>query len=95
MILIAEMQSGGVFEAESKKKLTAAMIKYFSENNCKADRIKSIFVIKNCGKTDEFCNLVVERIQEIVDCGVSESLKQAQIEYFGQIEIESEIRDMI
>ncbi len=95
MILVAEMQSGGVFEAASKKKLTVAMIRYYAERDQEPAQIKAIFCVKKDGKTDEFCKMVVDRMQEIVDQGVKEWRKQSEIEYRGQKEIESEIKELI
>ena len=93
MIVISEMQNGGVFEAASKKKLTAAMIRYYAKRDQEPAQIKAIFCVKKDGKTDEFCGLVVQRIQQIVDDGVKEWRKQADIEYRGQKEIESDYRE--
>ena len=93
MILICEMQNGGVFEATSKKKLTAAMIRYYAERDQEPAQIKAIFCVKKDGKTDEFCKMVVDRMQKIVDQGVKEWRKQADIEYSGQKEIESNYRE--
>lgn len=93
MILIAEMETSSVFEAASKKKLTAAMIRYFAERDQEPAQIKAIFCVKKDGKTDEFCKMVVDRMQEIVDQGVKEWRKQADIEYRGRKEIESDYRE--
>ena len=95
MIVIAEMQSGAVFEAASKKKLTASMIRYYAERDQDPAQIKAVFSVKKDGKTDEFCKMVTNRMQEIIDQGVKEWRKQADIEYRGQKEIESEIRGEI
>lgn len=95
MILIAEMQNGKVFEAESKKKLTAAMIEHFAENDCDAGQIKALYVIKKDDSTDEFCKNAVKKIQNIIDKGVAEWRKTAEQEYHGQREIELEIKGMI
>ena len=93
MIVICEMRSGGVFEATSKKNLTAAMIRYYAERDQEPAQIKAIFCVKKDGKTDEFCKMVVDRMQEIVDQGVKEWRKEADQEYRGQKEIESDYRE--
>jgi hypothetical protein len=95
MIVIAEMQSGGVFEAASKKKLTEQMIQHFAERDKEAGQIKAIFGVFKDDTAEEFCKEVVQKIQEIVDAGVAESRKIAAQEYRGQQEIKSEIRSLI
>ena len=95
MILIAKMQNGGVFEAPSKKKLTQDMIQYFGENDCQADQIEGIYCIFKNDKINEFCKDVVNKIQNIIDEGITEWREIADQEYHGQKEIESEIRGMI
>jgi hypothetical protein len=90
MLLVAEMQSGGVFEAASKKKLTAQMIQHFGESDQDAGQIKALYVIKKDDRTDEFCRDVVAKIQDIVDEGVAEWRKTADEEYRGQKEIEQD-----
>jgi hypothetical protein len=95
MILIAEMKNGGVFEADSKKKLTDQMIRHFAENDCDAGQIKALYIIKKDDRTNEFCNDVVTKIQSIIDKGIAEWRKIADEEYRGQQEIESEIKGMI
>jgi hypothetical protein len=92
MIVIAEMQNGGVFEAASKKKLTHQMIRHFAENNEDAGQIKAIFCVFKNDKTQEFCKKVVGKIQNIIDEGVAESQKIAEQERQGQREIESDFR---
>lgn len=87
MILVAEMRKGGVFEAESKKKLTDKIIEYFAESDQEAGQIKAIYIIKKNDKTDEFCNEVVKKIQYIVDEGVSKWRKKVDEECFNQKEI--------
>lgn len=95
MILVAEMKSGGVFEAASKKKLTTQMIRHFGENDCDAGQIKAIYCVFKNDRTTEFCRDVVEKMQAIIDEGVAEWQKIADEEYRGQREIEAEIRGLI
>jgi len=95
MILVAEMQSGGVFEAASKKKLTNQMIQHFAENSEDAGQIKAIYYVLKNDKTNEICSDAVSRIQEIIDDGVAKWRKTADEEYCGRKQIESEIRGAI
>lgn len=95
MILVAEMKSGGVFEAESKKKLTAQMIQHFAENDCNAGQIKAIYCVFKDDRTNEFCRDVINKAQNIVDNGVMEWRKTSDEEYSGKKQIESEIRGLI
>lgn len=88
MIVIAEMQTGGVFEAESKRKLSAQMIQHFAENDEDAGQIKAIYVVKKDDSTDELCSDVVAKIQDIIDEGVAEWREAARIEREGQKDIE-------
>ncbi len=92
MILVAEMQNGGVFEAISKRKLTNQMIQHFAENDCDAGQIKAIYCIFKNDRTDELCGENIAKIQDIVDEGVSEWRKIAAEEWRGQKEIEREFR---
>jgi predicted transcriptional regulator len=92
MIVIAEMQNGGVFEAASKKKLTEQMIQHFAERDKEAGQIKAIFGVFKDDSAEEFCKEAVQKIQEIVNAGVAESRKIADQEYRGQREIESDFR---
>ncbi len=94
MILIAEMQNGGVFEAPSKKRLTSQMIEHFGENNQNAEQIKAIYCIFKNDRVNEFCGEVVNKIQEIIDNGVAEWRKIINEEYCGRKEIENEVRRM-
>jgi hypothetical protein len=82
MILVAEMQSGGVFEALSKKRLTSNMIQHFGQRGEPAGTIKSISSIKNDGSTREFCDEVVQKIQDIVDEGVAQWIKESETNNF-------------
>jgi len=93
MILIAEMQNCGFFEAESKKKLTDQMIQHFGQNNQDAGQIKAIYCVFKDDRTKEFCKEVVGKVQNIVDNGVSEYRKIADQEYRGQKQIESDYRE--
>ena len=93
MIVISEMQNGGVFEAASKKKLTAAMIRFYAQRDQDPAQIKAVFCVKKDGKTDEFCKMVVDRMQEIVEDGVKDWRKQADQEYRCTREIESDYRE--
>jgi len=93
MIVIAEMQNGGVFEAASKKKITGQMIQHFAENNEDAGQIKAVYCVFKDDSTEEFCKEVVSKIQEIVDAGVAESRKIADQEYCGQKQIEADYRE--
>jgi hypothetical protein len=93
MIVIAEMESGGVFEAPSKKKLTDQMIQHFAENNEDAGQIKAVYCVFKDDSTEEFCKEVVGKIQNIVDNGVSEYRKIADQEYRGQKQIESDYHE--
>ena len=95
MILVAEMENGGVFEAASKRKLMAQMIQHFAENDCDAGQIKAIYCIFKDDRTNEFCRDVVTKIQNILDQGVAEWRKTADEEYHAQKEIESEIKGII
>jgi len=67
MILIAEMESGGVFEAATKRELVDQMAKHYAENNCEAGQIKGIFCVFENGKTNEICQNAVSRVQELVE----------------------------
>lgn len=67
MILVAEMESGGVFEAATKRKLVDQMAKHYAENNCEAGQIKAIFVVRKDDKTNEICQNAVSRVQELVE----------------------------
>lgn len=88
MILVADMQSGGCFEAASKRKLTEQMIQHFAENDEDAGQIKAIYVVKKDDSTDEICQKVVGKIQDIIDEGVAEWRQAARIEREGQKDIE-------
>jgi len=78
MILVAQMQSGGVFEAASKRKLTDAMIQHFAENNQDAGQIKGVFCVLKDDRIKEFCSEVVEKFQNIIDEGVQYCREQQQ-----------------
>ena len=67
MILVAEMEKGGVFEAATKRKLVDQMAKHYAENNCEAGQIKAIFVVRKDDKTNEACKNAVSRVQELVE----------------------------
>jgi hypothetical protein len=45
MIYIVVLKKGGVFEAETKRKLTASMIEHYIERDCEPEQIQSIFCI--------------------------------------------------
>lgn len=92
MIVIAEMQTGGVFEAECKRKLSAQMIRHFAENDEDAGQIKAIYVVKKDDSTDELCSDVVAKIQDIIDEGVVQWRKISDEEYRGRKEIERDFR---
>lgn len=88
MIIVAQMQSGGCFEAENKRKLSQQMIQHFGENDEEAGQIKSLFYVLNDDRTDEICQRGIDILQEIIDEGVAEWRKIADEEYRGQKEIE-------
>jgi hypothetical protein len=90
MIYICLLKKGGVFEAETKRKLTASMIEHYIERDCEPEQIQSIFCILKNEKTKEFCQKVVAKIQEIVDCGVAEGRKISNEEYCERIEIQND-----
>ncbi len=88
MLFIAEMQTGGCFEATTKRKGVEQMIQHFAENDCSAGQIKSIFYLFEDGRCNEICGDVVGKIQDMVDEGVAEWRKIADEEWRGQKEIE-------
>lgn len=90
MLYIVVLKKGGVFEAETKRKLTASMIQHYVERDCEPEEIQSIFCILKNEKTKEFCQKVVAKIQEIVDCGVAEGRKNSDQEYCERIEIQND-----
>ncbi len=72
MILVAEMESGGVFEAATKRKLVDQMAKHYAENNCEAGQIKAIFMIREGWTPDEATPEIVSRVQALVEEAVAE-----------------------
>jgi hypothetical protein len=90
MLYIVVLKKGGVFEAETKRKLTASMIEHYIERDCEPEQIQSIFCILKNEKTKEFCQKVVAKIQEIVDEGVAEGRKISNQEYCERIEIQND-----
>jgi|GWRWMinimDraft_5_1066013.scaffolds.fasta_scaffold204893_1 hypothetical protein len=90
MLYICLLKKGGVFEAETKRKLTASMIEHYIERDCEPEQIQSIFCIFKNEKTKEFCQKVVAKIQEIVDEGVAEGRKISDYEYCERIEIQND-----
>jgi hypothetical protein len=90
MIYIVVLKKVGVFEAETKRQLTASMIAHYIEQDCEPEQIQSIFCILKNEKTKEFCQKVVAKIQEIVDCGVAEGRKISDQEYCERIEIQND-----
>lgn len=88
MLWIVEMQSGGVFEAATKRKIVDSMIQHFAENDDSAAQIKAIFCVFKDDRTDELCQSAVSKMQDIIDEGVSEWRKSAEEEAEGQREIE-------
>jgi hypothetical protein len=90
MLYICLLKKGGVFEAETKRKLTASMIQHYIERDCEPEQIQSIFFIFKNEKTKEFCQKVVAKIQEIVDEGVAEGRKISDKEYCERIEIQND-----
>jgi hypothetical protein len=90
MIYICLLKKGGVFEAETKRKLTASMIEHYVERDCEPEQIQSIFCILKNEKTKEFYQKVVAKIQEIVDEGVAEGRKISNQEYCERIEIQND-----
>jgi len=86
------MSRGGAFEEATRRKLVAAMIKHYAENDEEPAQIKAIYVVKKNGKPDEFCADFVSKMQDVVDEGVAEWRKIADQEYRGQKEIEREFR---
>ena len=95
MLWIIQMQNGGVFEAETKRKVIDAMVKYYAENNRDAEQIKSIYYELNDGRCNELCGDIVTKIQRMIESGVAEWRGIADQEYRGRLEIESEVRGMI
>ena len=48
MIYIVVLKKGGVFEGETKRKLTASMIEHYVERDCEPEQIQSNFcILKN------------------------------------------------
>jgi len=92
MILVAEMKNGGAFEAESKNKLTAAMIEYFGNNDEQAEQIKAIYCVYKDDRCREFSGKIIEKIQAFVETEVSRWRKIADQELEGQRDIEDELR---
>lgn len=90
MILVAEMESGGVFEASSKRKLTDQMTQHLCEVDCCSSQIRSIACVFEDGRTKEFCAEVVEKFQNIIDEGVAEWQKIADQEHRGRQELQSD-----
>ncbi len=88
MFYVVEMQHGGVFEPETKRKGVAEMIQHFAERDEEAGQIKAIYVVKKNDKTDEFCRDIVAKIQNMIDEGVAEWRKIADQEHEGQKQIE-------
>jgi len=84
MILISEMQSGGVFEAATKRKLIDQMAKHYAENNCEAGQIKAIFVVTKNEKTNEICQSAVSRIQALVEEALANYLQIMSEQYQEQ-----------
>jgi len=90
MLYICLLKKGGVFEAETKRKLTASMIQHYIERDCEPEQIQSIFCILKNEKTKEFCQKVIAKIQEIVDEEVAEGRKISNQEYCERIEIQND-----
>lgn len=90
MFYVVEMQQGGVFEPETKRKGVAQIIQHFAERDEEAGQIKAIYIVKKNDKTDEFCRDIVSKIQDMIDEGVVEWRKTADEEHRGQKEIESD-----
>lgn len=88
MILICEMENGETFEANTNKKLIKSIVTYYGENDEDAGQIKAVYYILKDERTDELCQNAVNKIQEIVDKGISEFRKCANENWKGQKEIE-------
>jgi len=72
MIVVADMQQGGCFEASCKRKLIDQMAQHYAQNNCEAGQIKAIFVVTKDDKTNEICQNAVARVQTMVEEAVAE-----------------------
>lgn len=90
MIWIIEMQSGGVFEAETKRKAINQIVQFYGENDRQAGQIKAIYYTTKHDKTDELCCYAVSRIQSIIDEGVEEYRKNSQEACEAQKDIKSD-----
>ena len=90
MLYICLLKKGGVFEAETKRQLTASMNQHYIERDCEPEQIQSIFCILKNEKTKEFCQKFFAKIQEIVDKGVAEGRKISNQEYCERIEIQND-----
>ncbi|MBP7710773.1 MAG: hypothetical protein KA100_06880 [Rickettsiales bacterium] len=88
MILVAQMESGGVFEAATKRKLVDQMAKHYAENNCEAGQIKAIFVVRKDDKTNEACQNVISRVQELVE----EAVQYYRTAMFEQMQEQDQLR---
>ncbi len=82
MFLIAETKGGLVFEASNKRELTKKMIGFFAENSEEVGRISSIIIEKNDGSSRQICDEVVGKIQNIVDEGVAQWIKESETNNF-------------
>ena len=89
MFFVAEMKCGGIFEAESKKKLTMQMIEYYAQNKETA-KIKTISCIFEDNHTIELPNNIVQKIQEIIEKGIAEYSELMDQERYSEKEIEHE-----
>jgi len=99
MILVAEMESGGVFEAATKRELVDQMAKHYAENNCEVGQIKAIFIsrggLQDFWTTDESTPEIVSRVQALVEeavaewqkvsCQQSEENKELQSDYYAGV----------
>lgn len=94
MIVIAEMENGGSFEADCKRKLIEKIIQYFCDRDEEAGRINNIYyVFKQDSRDDKkLCDYAVEKIQNIVDCSVEEWRRNVKFECENQKMIEMEYK---
>jgi len=95
MLWVIEMQSGTVFEAETKRKLVNQIVSHYAQRDQEASQIKSLFYLFKDNRCNEICNNGVARLQDLIDQEVAEWRRIANEEYRGQQEIESEVRGLI
>lgn len=78
MLYTAEISNVGdnlYFTAPTKKILTEKIVNYFRENEDETCKIVSIWCEFNDGSVRWFCDLAIQKIQEIVDNDIAKARK--------------------